>query len=393
MIRVMLVDDEPNALDLLEILLTQIGGVEVAGRFYNPVQAFRVFVKEPVDAVFLDYDMPGLTGMETARKMREIRPHVPIVFTTAHSEFAVEAFEIQAADYLLKPLTLSRLEMTVSRLRQAVPGGGGTAGPVVGRAGAGMGQADMAFIRCMGGFSIALPDDPNRQLSWKTNKEKEVCAFLVHHGEKPVDTALIIESVWPGYDLGKAKTYLYTCLSYLRKSFQEHRLPMRIEKSDSGFAIRMNGAAADVTALEGMLNDILLAETPDDSLYGIINELYKGAYMEGCDYRWAVFRQEEINAKFVRALRSMHRVFRRQGNPTLAEDSLRRLLAIAPDSEADGRELIRLHLETGNRGEALRVYRRLEQVIRGQLGVDLEEETVRLYRQLGPSEEPSEEPS
>ncbi|MED4954960.1 bacterial transcriptional activator domain-containing protein, partial [Paenibacillus macerans] len=67
----------------------------------------------------------------------------------------------------------------------------------------------------------------------------------------------------------------------------------------------------------------------------------------------------------------------------LAADSLQRVLAIAPDAEADGRELIRLHLEAGNRNEALRVYRQLEQVVREQLGVALEEETVRLHGQMG----------
>jgi two-component SAPR family response regulator len=235
----------------------------------------------------------------------------------------------------------------------------------------------------MGGFSISLPNDTNRLLPWKTNKEKEICAFLVHHGEKHVDPALIIESIWPGHDLKKAKTYLYTCLSYLRKSFQEHHLPMRVEKSGSGFAIRMNGAKADVAAFEALLDDILSAEKPDERLYDKINGLYKGEYMEGCDYHWAAFKQEAINAKYLRALRSMHLLFRRRGDAALAEDCLRRVLSIAPDSEADGRELIRLHLEAGNRSEALRVYRQLEHVIREQLGVELEEETIKLYKQMG----------
>jgi len=371
MIRVLLVDDEEDALSLLEILLERMEDVEVAGRYTNPVRAVEALRESPVDAVFLDNEMPGMSGMETARKMREIRPELPIVFTTAYSEYAVEAFEIQSTDYLLKPLAPARLENAVSRIRQAVSG-----------TRTGGDRPDVA-IRCLGGFSIALPGgDRSLTLPWKTNKEKEVCAFLVHHGEKHVDSALIIEAVWPAYDLHKAKTYLYTCLSYLRKNFQQHDLPLRIEKNGGGFAIRLNGASVDAPAFEELLDGILSAETPDERLYDRINGLYRGEYMEGCDYPWAEFKKEVITAKYLRVLRSMHHHFRRRGNGPCAEDCLRRVLAIAPDSEADGRELIRLHLEAGNRSEALHVYRQLEWMMSQQLGVGLEEETIRLYRQM-----------
>jgi two-component SAPR family response regulator len=372
MIRVLLVDDEEDALNLLEILLGQIGDVEVVGRFVNPVQAIEALDTTPVDAVFLDNQMPGMTGTEAARKMRAIQPQMPIVFTTAYAEYAVEAFEIQSTDYLLKPIAMNRLQHAVSRIKQAVSA-------VQARSDASV----HSLIRCMGGFSIGLLNADNQLLSWKTNKEKEVCAFLIHHEGRPADTALIIESIWPGYDVKKAKTYFYTCLSYLRKSLQEHDVPMSVVKAGKGFAIQLDGAVADVTAFEGMLDKILSAEEADERLYDKINGLYKGEYMEGCDYSWALARQEAIKAKYIRSLRCMHRLFRKRGRAALAADSLQRVLAIAPDSEADGRELIRLHLEAGNRNEALRVYRQLEQAIRDQLGVALEEETVKLHRQMG----------
>ena len=374
MIRVLLVDDEPDALTLLEILLKRLGGVEVAGKYVNPVKAVEALRTTPVDAVFLDNELPGMNGMEAARLMREIRPKLPIVFITAHAEYAVEAFEIQSTDYLLKPLRMSRLQSAVLRIQQALS--------MTQSAGQERESADIS-IRCMGGFAVSLPQDPNKPLPWKTNKEKEICAFLVHHAEKPVDTAVILESVWPGYDLKNAKTYLYTCLSYLRKSFQDYGLPLRVEKSGDGFAIRLNGAAADAAIFEKLLDDALSAEDPDDRLYDKLNGLYKGKYMEGCDFRWAEFKQETIDGKYIRVLRKMYLRFRSRGDAALAEDGLRRILAIAPDSEADGRELIRLHLEAGNRSEALRVYRQLEQVVRDQLGVDLEEETTRLYSKMG----------
>src|SRR5690606_29971609 len=137
----------------------------------NPVQAIEALRASPVDAVFLDNEMPGMKGMVAARRMREIQPQLPIVFTTAHAEYAVEAFEIQSTDYLLKPLEPSRLQQAVSRIRQAVSRSRDE-------------ERSDVVIQCMGGFSITVPNDDNRLIPWKTNKEKELCAFLVHHEGK-----------------------------------------------------------------------------------------------------------------------------------------------------------------------------------------------------------------
>ena len=371
MIRVLLVDDEEDALNLMEILLRRIGDVEVAGRFTNPIQALEALDRTPVDAVFLDNQMPGMTGMELARIIRSKLSRVPIVFTTAYAEYAVEAFEVRSIDYLLKPITIDRLRDALSRIREStafLPS---------------QDESRLPSIRCMGGFSISLQPGGDRQIAWKISKEKEVCAFLVHHGGNPVDTELIVESIWPGHDVKKAKTYLYTCLSYLRRTLQEHGVPLAVEKAGNGFVIRLNGTESDAAVLESLLDEMLSADEPDRQLYDRVNRLYRGEYMKGCDFQWAVARQEAINAKYVLSLRAMHLHFRKRGETALAKDSLRRLLEIAPESEADGRELIRMNLEAGNRHEAMSVYRRLEEAVCEQLGLELEEETVRLRDLIG----------
>lgn len=127
MIRVMLIDDEEDALDLLEILLGQLGNVQVIGRYMNPVEAIEVIRtlqsngrESPIDAVFLDNRMPGMNGMEVARAIRQMIPQMPIIFTTAHAEYAVEAFEIQSIDYLLKPFTPDRLQNAVTRVQHSM---------------------------------------------------------------------------------------------------------------------------------------------------------------------------------------------------------------------------------------------------------------------------------
>jgi two-component SAPR family response regulator len=135
-----------------------------------------------------------------------------------------------------------------------------------------------------------------------------------------------VESIWPGHDVKKAKTYLYTCLSYLRRTLQESGMPIAVEKAGNGFAIRLNGAESDAGVIESLLDEILAADEPDRQLYDRANRLYRGEYMEGCDYVWAMPRQEAIQAKYILSLRTMHLHFRRRGEMALAVDSLRRVL-------------------------------------------------------------------
>ncbi|MEK0314844.1 response regulator [Cohnella sp. 56] len=371
MIRVLLVDDEEDALDLLEILLGQIGGVEVVGRYVNPMQAIDAAAHTAVDAVLLDNQMPGMKGTEVARAIRQTSPHIPVVFTTAYAEYAVEAFEIQSTDYLLKPVTKERLQHAVDRIEQSLAASSMKA----------FRHTDAPFaIRCLGGFHIQSPDH-SHSMTWRTKKERELCAYLVHHEGRPVNTASIIEALWPGYDLNKAKTYLYTCLSYLRKSLADYGIPIQIHKTDQGFIAACDGLTADVSAFERMLRAAVSEAHTDHRQYDRLNRLFKGEYMEACDYGWAAPRQLEIKAAYIRALRGWHAYFHSRGHAALAVDSIQRILTLAPDSEADGRELIQLHMAAGNRNEALRVYLQLEQAVRVQLGAELEEETVRLIRQ------------
>ncbi|OAS19704.1 response regulator [Paenibacillus oryzisoli] len=372
MIRVMLIDDEEDALDLLEILLGQMGNIQITGRYINPIEAIAALGPSPVDAVFLDIQMPGMKGTEVARVIRSRFPLMPIIFTTAYAEYAVEAFEIQSNDYLLKPFTKERLQNAVARVSHAISESVMHASQ----------PANVApSISCLGGFQIGLPGSPDKVLTWKTKKEKELCAFLIHHAGKPVNAASIIEAIWPGYDLHKAKTYLYTCLSYLRKSLAEHQIPIHIGKADQGFVAQLDGVMVDVTELEQLLSNTWTSEEMDTRTYDQMKQVYTGEYMGGCDFSWATAKQLDIKASYVRVLRTWFAFFQSQGNDVLAVDCMQNLLSVAPDFEVDGRELIKLHLKMGNRNEAHRVIMQLEHAVKFQLGAELEEETLRLVQE------------
>ena len=119
-LRAVLVDDEQLARDELGYLLGQIGGVEVIGQAGNGVEALTTIERLDPDVVFLDVQMPGLTGFEVARRMLDAENRSHIIFVTAYDQHAIEAFEVNAVDYLLKPVDQARLELAVQRARRRV---------------------------------------------------------------------------------------------------------------------------------------------------------------------------------------------------------------------------------------------------------------------------------
>jgi DNA-binding LytR/AlgR family response regulator len=115
-LRVLVIDDERPALDELAFLLERDSRVHGVLTTDSATEALRMLHDLEVDAVFLDVQMPGLTGLELAQVLARFKSPPPIVFVTAHEEHAVEAFDLRAVDYVLKPVREERLAEAVRRV-------------------------------------------------------------------------------------------------------------------------------------------------------------------------------------------------------------------------------------------------------------------------------------
>jgi DNA-binding LytR/AlgR family response regulator len=125
-LRVLVVDDERPALDELAWLLERDERVGTVTTTDSSAEALRVLQEGGVDAVFTDIRMPGLTGLELAKVLANFRTPPPVVFITAHDDHAVDAFELNAVDYVLKPVREDRLAEAVRRVVESSVGEDGT---------------------------------------------------------------------------------------------------------------------------------------------------------------------------------------------------------------------------------------------------------------------------
>ena len=129
--RVLVVDDEQLARDELCYQLGQLGSAEVVAHASNGLEALAAVEKYEPELVFLDVQMPGLNGFEVARRLLERDDESPVlIFVTAYDQHAIEAFEVNAVDYLLKPVETGRLEQAIQRAKRRLSSDRTGAGPL-----------------------------------------------------------------------------------------------------------------------------------------------------------------------------------------------------------------------------------------------------------------------
>ncbi len=117
-VHCIVVDDEPVARDILETHLGKIDHIHVVASCKNAIEAFQVINSQPVDLVFLDINMPDISGLSFAKSMSR---NLKIIFTTAYREYAVDGFDLKAVDYLLKPISFERLLQGINKYLEENP--------------------------------------------------------------------------------------------------------------------------------------------------------------------------------------------------------------------------------------------------------------------------------
>ncbi|MCJ8167216.1 LytTR family DNA-binding domain-containing protein [Pontibacter sp. E15-1] len=204
-LRCMIVDDEPLALDVLETFIARLDNLELVCRCHNAVEAYNCLQSEQIDVMFLDIQMPRLTGIDFLKSLA----HPPkVIFTTAYRDYAVEGFELNVVDYLLKPIAFERFLKAVSKV--AAPE---QPAPV----------ASSATPQAAQPVSKASPDYKEAFIYLKSDK-KMVKVLLAD--------ILYIESL---KDYIRVKTETKEIISYQKISFLEEKLPagkfLRIHRS------------------------------------------------------------------------------------------------------------------------------------------------------------------
>lgn len=289
MMKAVLVDDEYYALEGLRMELEDIGDIEVAGMYEDGQRFLENVGRISPDIVFLDIEMPKLNGFELLEQLLEAGIDTNIVFVTAYSHYEVKAFEINAVDYIVKPVTRARLLKTLERIK-----------PEVMRE-----NKQKIEINCFRHFSI-IAGGKEINTGWRTRKAEELIAYLLCEKGRFASKEKIAEALWPELDGEKGASNLYLAYYYIKKQESKTGVKIPIESERGKMRIRIEEIDCDMTRF-----DRLVSDRTDVNAAGRIDlmeeaaGLYKGTLLEDGYYSWAVPLQQKYEIEFADILKDL----------------------------------------------------------------------------------------
>ncbi|OXS53797.1 hypothetical protein B1A99_28250 [Cohnella sp. CIP 111063] len=358
MLRVIAVDDELPALRRAGKLLETFEGVRVDGLF-DKAQAFlehALTAPEPIDLVLLDMEMPGIHGLELARRLRDIRPEVQIAFLTAYEEYARDAFQVEALDYLLKPIMPEDLERALGRAAKR--------GERTGSARESASRTGVS-VRSFGPFSVE--DENGRPIRFRNSKGRELLALLHAYRGRPVGRAQLTDGLWFGRDADKTQANLHSTVYQLRKDLEACGLENAIEQSKTAggsYALRWDVAFDDVAAYEEELRRFRETGSLTPLMRAV--QLYGEGYLAGSGYEWAAPRQAELELEFVGLLEAMVDAYVGQGRYEIALNPLQRWSQLLPLSGRLHAKMIALLLLMNRDKDALAYHELAQELMDGE---------------------------
>ncbi|WP_048601376.1 response regulator [Rubeoparvulum massiliense] len=386
MLRAIIVDDEPLAIQLLVKRLNEVGGVEVVKTFNTAESMLDEMKKLDFQVAFLDIEMVGISGLDLAELIQVWNRDIHIVFVTAYRDYAVQAFELASIDYLLKPVLNNRLEKTVARLQEHQAQLSNLSNlsnhdPNLSTDRLVHGTSSFPALRviCFGEFMVYHQEVP---VKWKTAKVKELFAFFITHYNTYMNRDTIIECLWPEYDYKKAKILLHTCISHLRKTLDSLGYQQALIFFNQSYILQLDHFYCDAFELEQALDEDPMVTEENITRLETIIQNYTGVYMETNAYPWAVARAEELIHKYDQLLQKMNHYYTQSNELDKREQCLHLLYQCNPYSDQVVQQLMLHYRETGNRGEAIRIYQQFATLLDEELGIAPDHTTQALYHTI-----------
>lgn len=377
MIRVILVDDEEPALQRLGRMIGQHTDLRIVGRFTKPSEALAAVDELQPDAAFLDIDMPGMSGLDLAVLLMERQPRMETVMVTAFNEFAVQAFEVNAIDYLLKPAGAEQLKRCEERLARRL----GILGRAAARREASVNS--QARMVCLGGFESFAPGR-REPLRFATAKAEELFAFLLANRDADISKWTLCEQIWPGHDPDKAEQNLHSTVFRLKKTCLEAGFPLDIVSRRGHYRFSLpDDCHCDLREFENVADEcVRMTGNSASEARNAAIAAYKGQLFAGKPYPWAEALRQGLERRFAALAKRQAEDLEAGGEGSRAVDTLLKLTNAVPYDEEGHEALLAMYLRTNNRPAFVLHYERVAKLFRDALGLEPGDSLRRLHEEM-----------
>lgn len=369
--RIVIVDDEHLPLTRLKTLLekSSIPEIEIVGEYTNSLEAIAQIQSLQPDVVFLDIVMPRMDGLMLGEKIQEMSPNVEIVFTTGFDQYAIDAFNLHAIDYLLKPVQKPRLHKALERLQRIIKKNP----PITNK---------QKSIRLLGGLKVVAPDGNVQSMKWRTSKAKELFAYMLSHHNEMIYRDTILELFWPESDLDRASKQLYTAIYTIRQTLKKYGLDgVKISSPllNSGYKLSIEDVVIDVEHWLAQLKSLSLLEQGTIEEHERVFQAYTGDYLGDSGYIWSEGEKERLRRLWLHQAQQLSEFYIKNENYQAAVRVQEKVQLFSPNEEDSYFTLMKLYHVLKNASAVREQYWLLKKMLQEQLAEEPNKEIVKWY--------------
>jgi len=368
MFKAIIVEDEKPILELMKHVIGQSPHYTIVGAYNSPIEALDQVTSLQPDVAFLDVEMPRMNGLELARMINEISEHTQIIFTTAYKDYALEAFQVQATDYILKPVTKSAIERVTNRLHKQRTAIVPPVQPV----------NQVAFIRCFGGLEVR--NSRGELVRFPTRKTEELFAYFLCHPDSEISKWHLVELLWPDLEEERVLHNLHNTLYRLKKLLKEQEIPLEIIKINEGYLLHTQQQAYDLLEFKRD-SDNLSPKTMDLTKAEQRCSLYMGPLLDRKEYIWKTALEEKYRKQYLASMRSLIQYDVEQQNWQKADQRFNQFFSIYSLDEDMNLYRLQVYLASDRKDQMEKKYAEYERDYLAEMGMELPEEIVNWSKQ------------
>lgn len=368
MIKAVIIDDELLSIEKLKHVLEAFENVEVKGSFTEAGEALKKIALISPQLIFLDIEIPDMNGLELAMRLAEKVPDAEMVFVTAHEEYAVDAFEVAAFDYLLKPVTRKRMAKTLERLKYYINSGEQAA------------DDEGSSICCFGGFEVRSAAAEGYTVTFNSSKVRELFAYLVSQKGRQAKKEAIMDDLWPEMDYDKALVNLNTCIYQLRRMLAKAELDITVEYRSGCYTMKLGKVELDIDRFTELVNSGKKPEESDSEQIRSLIAVYRRGYLANEKYLWASQLHHKYYKQYKGTLLDFAAYCLQKGYYVTSEEISEELILCDEFCEEAWEVLIQTYVKKGNTALAVKAYEKFQRISLEELGIEPGERIKKLLK-------------
>jgi two-component system, LytTR family, response regulator len=375
MMKAVIVDDEWLVAEQIDRMLVN-AGVKVLGCCMNPHEALGMAIELQPDVLFLDIEMPELSGLEIAERIYADKLDMEVVFITAYHQYALDAFRVNALDYLLKPVMEEDLQRSLERVGHRRQQRGDAAGS---------GEQRKGTASLFGKFVLHV-DAGQEPVHWVTSKCAELFAYmLMQPRDKEVSKWELIEALWPAQNAEKAGINLRSTVSRINKTLRDYRSGMSLASVKNGYRLVSSDEAPAVDAVELELVVLGAVEPDSDNLAHLEQLVHRCSlpFLQEFDSVWCEPYRKQYRQYFLHLGQRLLLYYERAETESFKALRLADLLVEHdPYDESLRESALKLHHRVGGSQRAAAYYEAYAELIHAELGAMPGDKLTALLRTL-----------